>query len=66
MKASINANKAKASTKLNDNIANENNCPLNAGFLATPLTNAPNIIPVPTPDPHTPIVANPAPTYFNP
>lgn len=63
-KATIKANKPVASAKANPNIAYENNCALNAGFLATPKINAPKTTPIPTPAPAKPIVAKPVPIIF--
>lgn len=60
----INANNASASINEKLNIANENKFALKLGFLATPEINAANTNPAPTPDPTTPIVANPAPMYL--
>lgn len=42
-------------------MAQENNCPLKDGFLATPNIKAPNTTPIPTPAPIRPVVANPVP-----
>ena len=53
-----------ASVKANPKIASLNNSSFNDGFLETPITNAPNTVPIPTPAPANPIVANPAPTNF--
>ena len=63
-KAIIRANKATASLRAKPNIVIEVNCCLRDGFLATPCTKAPNTIPIPTPDPKTPIVASPPPINF--
>ena len=60
----INENKAIASVKANPKIASLNNSSFNEGFLETPITNAPNTVPIPTPAPANPIVANPAPINF--
>ena len=62
--AIINANSAIASDNANPNIAYPNNCCFNDGFRAYPVINDPNTVPIPTPDPATPIVANPAPINF--
>jgi len=59
--AIINANKATASDKANPKIAYVNNCCFNEGFLAYPVIKAPKTVPIPAPDPATPIVAAPAP-----
>ena len=53
-----------ASDKANPKIEYVNSCPLSDGFLAYPMIKAPNTIPIPTPDPATPIVAAPAPINF--
>ena len=45
-------------------IANCCNSSFNEGFLETPRTNAPKTVPIPTPAPANPIVANPAPINF--
>ena len=42
-------------------IASLNNSSFNEGFLDTPITSAPNTVPIPTPAPAKPIVAKPAP-----
>ena len=60
-KAIINENKAIASVKAKPKIASLNNSPCNDGFLDTPITKAPKTVPIPTPAPANPIVANPAP-----
>ena len=57
----INENNAIASVNANPKIASLNNSSFKEGFLATPITNAPNTVPIPTPAPASPIVANPAP-----
>lgn len=63
-KAIIKANNPVASAKANPNIAYENNCPLNEGFLDTPNINAPKTTPIPTPAPIKPVVAKPVPIIF--
>src|SRR6185437_14060587 len=60
-KAIINANNPVASAKAKPKIAYENNCPLNEGFLDTPIIKAPNTTPIPTPAPIKPVVAKPVP-----
>lgn len=62
--ATIRLNNAIASLNANPNMAYPNNCCFKLGFLAYPEINAPNTFPIPTPDPATPIVANPAPISF--
>jgi len=54
-----------ASEKAKPNIEYENNWFFNEGFLATPTIKHPNTIPIPTPAPARPIVANPAPISFD-
>ena len=63
-KAIIKANNPVASAKANPKIAYENNCPLNEGFLDTPIINAPKTTPIPTPAPINPVVAKPVPIIF--
>ena len=63
-KATNKANKAIASVKANPKIAIRNNSSLRLGFREVPRTKAPNTVPIPTPAPASPIVANPAPTNF--
>lgn len=58
--AIIKANNPVASEKANPNIAYVNNCPLNEGFLETPIINAPKTTPIPTPAPIKPVVDIPA------
>ena len=60
-KAIIKENNAIASVNANPRIANLNNSSLKDGFLEIPITKAPNTVPIPTPAPARPIVANPAP-----
>jgi len=57
----INANNPVASANANPNIAYANNCPLSAGFLATPVIRAPKTVPIPVPAPMSPAAAAPAP-----
>jgi hypothetical protein len=64
-KAIIKANRAVASEKAKPKIAYENNWFFNEGFRATPTIRHPNTIPIPTPAPARPIVANPAPRTFD-
>ncbi len=63
-KAIINAKRPVASANAKPKIAYENNCPLKAGFLATPKIKAPNTIPIPIPAPIKPVVAIPVPMIF--
>ena len=58
----INENKAIASVNANPKIANLNSSSFKEGFLDTPKTKAPKTVPIPTPAPASPMVANPAPT----
>jgi hypothetical protein len=60
-KAIIKAKRPVASANANPKIAYENNWPLKAGFLDTPIINAPNTTPIPTPAPINPVVASPVP-----
>ena len=60
-KAIINAKRAIASVNAKPKMANLNNSSFKEGFLEVPSTNAPNTVPIPTPAPAKPIVANPAP-----
>ena len=60
----INENKAIASVSANPKIANLNNSSLKDEFLEIPITKAPKTVPIPTPAPANPIVANPAPINF--
>jgi len=60
-KAIIKANRPVASANANPKIAYENNWPLKAGFLDTPIISAPNTTPIPTPAPINPVVASPVP-----
>lgn len=53
-----------ASVKANPKIAILNNSSFSDGFLEIPRTKAPNTVPIPTPAPANPIVANPAPMYL--
>ena len=53
-----------ASANAKPKIAYANNCPLNEGFLATPIINAPKTTPIPTPAPIKPVVAKPVPIIF--
>ena len=64
--AIINENKAIASVKANPRMASLNNSSFIEGFLDTPITKAPNTVPIPTPAPASPIVASPAPTNLAP
>ena len=57
----IRANSPVASANANPRIEYENSCPLNEGFLETALIRAAKTIPIPTPAPHSPIEASPAP-----
>jgi hypothetical protein len=59
--AIINANNPVASEKANPKIAYANNCPLNEGFLDTPIIRAPKTVPIPIPAPIKPVVAKPVP-----
>ena len=61
-KTIINANNAIASVNANPKIATLNNSSFNDGFLEIPKIKAPKTVPIPTPAPANPIVANPAPT----
>lgn len=63
-KAIIRAKSPVASDKANPRMAYANNCGLNAGFLDVAVIKPENTIPIPTPAPAKPIVANPAPMYF--
>jgi hypothetical protein len=60
-KAIIKAKRPVASANANPKIAYENNWPLKAGFLDTPIISAPNTTPIPTPAPINPVVASPVP-----
>lgn len=60
-KATIRLNRAIASDKANPRIAYVKSCCFNEGFREYPVISAPKTIPIPTPDPATPIVAAPAP-----
>ena len=51
-----------ASVNANPKMASLNNSSFKEGFLDTPKTRAPKTVPIPTPAPASPIVANPAPT----
>lgn len=62
--AIIRANRAIASDNANPRIAYPNSCCLSDGFRAYPVINDPNTVPIPIPDPATPIVASPAPISF--
>ena len=64
--AIIKANNPVASANANPKIAYENSCPLNDGFLDTPIIRAPNTtpIPIPIPAPIKPVVAKPVPIIF--
>ena len=53
-----------ASVNANPKIAILNNSSFNDGFHEMPKTKAPKTVPIPTPAPANPIVANPAPMYF--
>ena len=59
--AIIRANKAIASDNAKPKMLYANNCCFNEGFRAYPVISDPNTVPIPIPDPATPIVANPAP-----
>ena len=59
--AIINEKSAMASVSANPRIASLNNSSFKEGFRETPITNAPNTVPIPTPAPASPIVASPAP-----
>ena len=61
-KTIISANNAIASVSAKPKIATLNISSLREGFLEIPRTNAPKTVPIPTPAPASPIVANPAPT----
>ena len=63
-KTIISANNAIASVSAKPKIATLNISSLREGFLEIPRTNAPKTVPIPTPAPASPIVANPAPTYL--
>lgn len=63
-KTIIKANKAIASVKANPKMAILKSSSFNEGFLDIPKTKDPNTVPIPTPAPANPIVANPAPMYF--
>ena len=60
----INAKRAMASVKAKPKIATLNISSFSDGFLEIPRTKAPKTVPIPTPAPAKPIVANPAPTNF--
>ena len=60
-KAIIKENNAIASVKAKPKIANLNNSSFKDGFLEIPITKEPKTVPIPTPAPANPIVANPAP-----
>ena len=63
-KAIISANNAIASVNAKPKIAILNISSLREGFLEIPITKAPNTVPIPTPAPASPIVANPAPIHL--
>lgn len=63
-KTIISANRAMASVNANPKIAILKSSSFKDGFLEIPITKAPNTVPIPTPAPAKPIVANPAPIYF--
>ena len=50
-----------ASVRAKPKIANLNNSSFKEGFLDIPKTRAPKTVPIPTPAPANPMVANPAP-----
>ena len=60
----ISANSPVASARANPRIANENSCPLRAGFRAVDEISDEKICPIPIPAPVSPIAASPAPMYF--
>ena len=53
-----------ASVKANPKIAILNNSSFKEGFRAIPTTRAAKTLPIPTPAPAKPMVANPAPIYL--
>lgn len=63
-KAIINENKAIASVNAKPKIANLKSSCFNPGFLDILNNKAPKTVPIPTPAPARPIVANPAPINF--
>ena len=60
-KETISANNPVASAIANPKIAYVNNCPLSAGFRATPVIRDPKIVPIPVPAPMSPAAAVPPP-----